>query len=136
MIEVIIATYNRYQTAHNLALHLIESTKAIDSVIIVNSDSNKNVLKSVHPKIKRISTSHQNQPYQRYLGYRVSTAPHLLFLDDDMELIDSKVFDDINSLFEDQKIVAINLPFENHNNFLENQPEGLVDAENKLRKII
>jgi len=136
MIEVIIATYNRYQTAHNLALNLIESTKAIDSVIIVNSDSNKNVLKSVHPKIKRISTSHQNQPYQRYLGYRVSTAPHLLFLDDDMELIDSKVFDDINSLFEDQKIVAINLPFENNNNFLENQPKGLVDAENKLRKII
>lgn len=139
MIDVVIATYNRFDNAQRLALDLINATKIINNVIIVDSTKDVGPLKITLPKIKLVTTSHPNQPYQRYLGYMVankSKSPFILFLDDDMQMLNNKIFEDFLALFKHTRIVGINLPFVNHNSFLDNQPKGIIKSEGVLKKII
>lgn len=136
MIDIIIATYNRFQKTIDLSTNLLVASELVRKVFIIDSSDNLNKAQTITNSLVLIKTSCKNQPYQRYLGYIASTAPILLFLDDDMELLDGKVFEDIEKIMLNPQIVAINLPFENHNNFLAEQPKGLVDSKSKMRSLI
>tara|TARA_B100001059_G_scaffold42796_1_gene34592 strand:+ start:14963 stop:15955 length:993 start_codon:yes stop_codon:yes gene_type:complete len=135
LIDIIIATYNRFEKAKILALNLLNiGGEFIHRIIIVDSTDNQHVEKFKSEKLIHFVTQHKNQPYQRYLGYKISNSKYLLFLDDDMELIDNSLFEDLIKIFKDKNVIGVNLSFKNINNFLKNQPKGFV--KNKYKKII
>ncbi len=136
MIDIIIATCNRFQRALYLATSLLDASGLINNVILVDSSEKVSNIQAINSSIILISTEHQNQPYQRYLGYQASKSECLLFLDDDMELLDVNVFEDIKKIFSDKEVVAINLLFENNNTFLAAQPVGMVSNTSPLKRIL
>ena len=62
----------------------LQASKAwvVKDCIIVDSGGNDFPSSDSYQLIR---SSHKNQPYQRYLGYKASTSHWLLYLDDDME---------------------------------------------------
>tara|TARA_B110000003_G_C16580304_1_gene507832 strand:+ start:295 stop:1293 length:999 start_codon:yes stop_codon:yes gene_type:complete len=137
MLDIIIATYNRFEKAKDLALSLLNvGGDFINKIIIVDSSLNQVHKKVESKKLIHVLTQHKNQPYQRYLGYKISNSKFLLFLDDDMELIDNSLFDKLSKIFKNSNVYGVNLSFKNVNNFLSNQPKGLIGNGNKFKKII
>ena len=137
MIDVVIATYNRFEKARSLAVNLISAGgDMLNNVIIVDSTDNKIVDNVKSERLIHFFTDHKNQPYQRYLGYTLSDAENILFLDDDMELVDDNLFTDLHEIFEKPNVSAVNIAFKNVNTFLSNQPKGLVKNEGKLKKLV
>ena len=125
MIDVVIATYNRSEHAFELAKDLSNYNKFLAKIIIVDSSDNFEKINSNNPIINHIHSSHKNQPYQRYLGASLCSSEIVLFLDDDMSLIDKTLFEDLNYFFKKKNIIAVNLNFKNINNFLQNVPKSL-----------
>jgi glycosyltransferase involved in cell wall biosynthesis len=114
MIDVIIATYNRFEKAKSLALAIVElRSHCLNNVIIVDSTDNADHLMPLFetPKILYFHSSHKNQPYQRYLGYINSLSEYLVFLDDDMEIVSDSFLDEIRDLFITNAYAAIALKF-------------------------
>jgi len=107
MIDVIIATCDRINKALDLARSLLETGESINRVIIVDSSTESAAVKLDTNKIYIIKTRHKNQPYQRFVGYKASSAELLVFLDDDMEIVDQTVFTNTYQAFLDNKIVAV-----------------------------
>ncbi len=86
--SVIITTYNRPQKVLELVNQLLNiDTHALEIIVVDSSDTFDTNLHSLE-KVNYIHSNHKNQPYQRFLGHAVSTADYLLFLDDDMEIVD------------------------------------------------
>lgn len=122
MIDLIIATYNRPE----IVCDLVEDIQKhhichLSQIIIVDSSDLENTKLINNENVVYIHSLHKNQPYQRYLGYRLAKADYLLFLDDDMQLLDDLVFEKIEDVFQDKSIAGINLLFTNKNQFLEKQ---------------
>ena len=83
-IDVIIATYNRIETAIVLANDLLsKSNNLIANVILVDSSDNYNGAPPpiANQQIIYLFCGHKNQPFQRFLGYTYSKADILLFLE-------------------------------------------------------
>ncbi len=132
-IDVIIATYNRIDKAINLALNLLAvGNEYIKNVILVDSTDNQVKLFLKSEKIIYFHSTHKNQPYQRYLGYLYSSAEINLFLDDDMEILDNNFIKDLSNFFENGSYCGLNIPFENINDFVSNQPKSIVNINNKF----
>ena len=75
MLDIIIATYNRFEKAKNLALNLLNvGGDFINKIIIVDSSDNQSLQKFKSKKLIHFITQHKNQPYQRYLGYKISNS--------------------------------------------------------------
>ena len=125
MFDVIIATYNRIETALKLSDSILKAeSKLINQIIIVDSSDFKYSKSLNNNKICYIKTEQKNQPYQRFLGYNVSKSEYLLFLDDDMELINDTIFEDCLSLFKTKNIIGLNLKFNHFNISLERIQKG------------
>ncbi len=90
--DIIICTYNRPTSLINL-IGQIETCSLLPARIIVvdSSDEENHHVKNL-ARVTYIRSSHKNQPYQRFVGYTVSTAEVLVFLDDDLELVNQGVF--------------------------------------------
>jgi glycosyltransferase involved in cell wall biosynthesis len=122
MIDIIIATYNRPKEINSLVSDIQgRSIPAVNHIIVVDSTAEENSTLKNRKGVMYIHSSHKNQPYQRYLGYRLAESDNLLFLDDDMQILDEKVFNQIEEVFADRAICGINLAFENRNQFLSRQ---------------
>jgi len=117
-IDIIIATYNRPESLQRVIEKLLDSTSKIANIIVVDSSKDENRKIQQFKKVKYVRSSHANQPYQRYLGYLSSDAEILIFLDDDMELIDSLWIDKIEDVFSTDTVVGAALSFNNDNEFL------------------
>lgn len=117
-IDLVIATYNRPKSLQRVIEKLLGSTTKIANVIVVDSskDENRNIQQL--EKVKYVRSSHANQPYQRYLGYLSSDADVLVFLDDDMELIDPLWIKKIENMFLDDTVIGVAIAFNNDNEFL------------------
>lgn len=114
MIDVIIATYNRFEKAKSLALAIVElNSNCLNNVIIVDSTENVDHLVPLFeaPQILYFHSSHKNQPYQRYLGFMYSVSEYLVFLDDDMVILSDSFLDEITVLFNKNDYAAIALKF-------------------------
>jgi hypothetical protein len=107
MIDIIIATCDRIHQAIALAKSLLNFPKIINKVIVVDSTIGNNGIKPKEPRITIVKTKHQNQPYQRFLGFKASSADFLIFVDDDMEIIDHQIFNITINVFKDRSIAAI-----------------------------
>ena len=116
--DVIIATYNRPKSLMNVVKKLLESTDEIQNIIVVDSSSEENKEILTVKKVRYVRSSHANQPYQRYLGYLSSNAEVLVFLDDDMELIEPLWMSKIENVFADNTVVGAAIAFTNDNEFL------------------
>ncbi|MEZ5045881.1 MAG: glycosyltransferase [Chitinophagaceae bacterium] len=132
-LDVIITTYNR--AAHCLALvkSLLHEAE-VHQVIIVDAGE-KEYKPLGHIKEVLIRSKHKNQPYQRYLGYRKSQADLLLYLDDDMEIIERDWYSIIKKYFTDNQVVAINIPFKNVNSFLDELPSSAWNKTPWIKKL-
>lgn len=119
MIDVVIATYNRHRKVCLLIDQLLPFCVEGGLGLIIVIDSSDQCLDGTvyDPAIvKIVHSTHKNQPYQRLLGTKVSRADFILFLDDDMEVIDDSFCKDLSNI--DRDVAGINLLFKNSNKFL------------------
>ena len=90
-LDVVICTYNRPQKVVELITQLQDCIIAPSQIIVVDSSDKTNTDLRNKSGIKYIQSNHKNQPYQRFLGVNQSTSEYILFLDDDMEILDEHV---------------------------------------------
>lgn len=121
MIDIIIATYNRPTTISNLVSDILKrNITDLNKIIVIDSSDDINGDLIGLDNVIYQHSNHKNQPYQRYLGYCLAEAEYLLYLDDDMQILDDSVFEKIESIFSDKNIVGINLKFTNKNEYINN----------------
>lgn len=112
MVDIVLTSYNRPDKVIALAKTLNSITGK--RIIVVDSGDNDF---SDYQFIKQISSSYKNQPYQRYVGYVFSSAEFIIYLDDDMEVIDTSFANEVIRIFKSSKeISAINLVWKNKPN--------------------
>lgn len=90
--DVIITTFNRPDSVLNLVKQINECTILPKSIVVVDSSE---ITNSAVKEIKRviyIHSSHKNQPYQRYLGFLASKGEIVVFMDDDVSIINKDIF--------------------------------------------
>jgi hypothetical protein len=86
-------------------------------IIVVDSSDNNHPDLADFSGVKYLYSSHKNQPYQRFLGATASKADYVLFLDDDMEVVDYKFIEYINNNISNNiNISGLALHFENKDN--------------------
>lgn len=89
-VDIVIATYNRADRASRTVQQFLDlNDKFFERIIIV--DSTDGLSADDYPRaepIRYLRSSHKNQPYQRFLGFLSSKSDILLYLDDDLDLID------------------------------------------------
>ena len=112
-IDLIITTYNRPEKVKSLLDQLLAIKSCDGDIIVVDSSENQilEVLGGV--PITYIYSNHKNQPYQRYLGFLSSKAEILIFLDDDMEVVNNEFIKKVDELFNEECLAGIALKFEN-----------------------
>jgi glycosyltransferase involved in cell wall biosynthesis len=98
-IDIVVCTYNRPQRVIVLVQELLTCNPLPNSILIVDSSEVSIEDKVIIENTNYIKSTRKNQPYQRYLGYLNSSADILVYLDDDMELIDAAFLKDIHELF-------------------------------------
>lgn len=92
---------------------LWNQSKVPAEIIVVDSSDEVNISLQENNQIKYVRSAHKNQPYQRYLGYLASKQDWLLYLDDDMEPVDTDVINSISALPRAYHAVAFAIGFEN-----------------------
>jgi glycosyltransferase involved in cell wall biosynthesis len=119
--DVIITTLNRPTKVVQLIdqlLALVYSGKVGGDIIVVDSSEQIFQYNNKPEQLRIIKSSRKNQPYQRFLGLRAATADYVLFLDDDMEIIDDSFSEAFTKAVTDFRVVGLNLKFKNDNDFL------------------
>lgn len=91
-LSVVIPTYNRYNSLTNLVNQINELCgNAVIEIIVIDS-TDKNFKEIALTNVKQIISPHKNALFQRYLGWKAAKSGWVLFLDDDMEIIDENCF--------------------------------------------
>jgi glycosyltransferase involved in cell wall biosynthesis len=126
-ISVVITTYNR----PTKVCELIDQLKKCDlsegeQIIVVDASDNVNTKLANDGEVIYLTSVRKNQPYQRYLGYLAAWSEILLYLDDDMEILDENVFHEMLEIFKDESVVGLGLAFENKHSdtFLNKTPKS------------
>jgi len=112
---VAITTYNRPYSVQKLINQVLQCSIVPVNILVVDSSEEPNV---VIPKLKMVTylrSSHKNQPYQRYLGYLCCNTEIIIFLDDDLEVIDFNVFDVMLNRLNQPGVRGVSVGFEHHN---------------------
>lgn len=101
MFDIIIATYNRFEKALALAQQIlsIDSTE-VKQICIVDSTDHQSIYSGTEIKIKHILSPYKNQPYQRYLGFQNTSSPYVIFLDDDMEIVNTTFLKKVHEILQ------------------------------------
>lgn len=135
--SVVITTYNRPQKVSELINQLKKSVFTVEQIIVVDSSDNLNINLANDKKLFYLTSNHKNQPYQRYLGYLSASSEILVYLDDDMEVIDEKVFNEVLEIFKDERIVGLGLGFKNKHTdtFLNNAPKSAWNKYNQSNPV-
>jgi glycosyltransferase involved in cell wall biosynthesis len=124
--DIIITTYNRPTAGCDLVTQIIGCSLLPEKIIIVDSSEVKNEKILEFGSVIYIQSSHKNQPYQRYLGYLASTEEVIVFLDDDIKIINNQIFNIILERFEDPMVVGSNVRF---------KQEGDITVQKELDKV-
>lgn len=119
--DVIIATCNRKESLVILLRQLLDCARLPENIIVVDSSEKSNQeIKNIN-LVKYIHSKHKNQPYQRYVGFLSSTSEILIYLDDDMRILDNECFNKILSLYHHENIVGVQPNFRYEHNFFDNK---------------
>lgn len=108
---VIICTYNRPNVVGQLVVSIKKATTSSTKIIVVDSSDEVNLIMEGDKTIKYIRSNHKNQPYQRYLGFLQAKGNYVLFLDDDMVIIDSNFLVRIRDILEQKSADGLALNF-------------------------
>lgn len=117
--DVIITTNNRAESVKTLVKQLLNHSFVPENIIIVDSSLEEDLSLQEYEKIRYIRSSHANQPYQRYVGYMASKSALLVYLDDDMEILEKDTFIKILRQFNEKPIIGLAINFVNNNEFLQ-----------------
>jgi len=112
--DVIIATYNRPELVIRLAREVQACVPAPGQVIIVDSSDLPNETAKSIPGICYLQSSHKNQPYQRLLGASESQADVVVFLDDDVQIINPNIFQILAESYCDDQVVGVTVHIDYH----------------------
>lgn len=124
---VVITTFNRPQECLVLVKSLLLEASLVEVIVV---DSGEKKYGGTQDKRERIiRTKHKNQPYQRYVGYAAAKSDVLLYLDDDMQLLNNKWLELILNEFRVRQIIALNLPFQNKNAFLDAVEKSFINKQ-------
>lgn len=137
-IDVVICTYNRPQQCAFLISQLLSlDTKPNCIWVIDASESVEDSFKN-RAGITWVPSNHKNQPYQRFVGWSLSMADILLYLDDDMEVADAGCIETIRQHFETQpQVLALALHFKNkqEGGSLSDIPQSQFNQQSKIKKL-
>lgn len=105
-VDVIIATRGRAASVSRLVTELEACCPRARRLIVVDSSDEVNHdLKSMQD-VRYVRSRHRNQPYQRYVGLLASKAPLVVFLDDDLFVLDQSFLSYIVKAFHDGTVVG------------------------------
>ena len=111
-ISVVIPTLKRYVTLRKLINDLLIIGNVIQEIIVVDSTDENERQDLMHlKKVIQIKTSHKNGLYQRFLGSRLAKNDWVLFLDNDMELLDASLFNNLDDYLSIVGISGIAIKF-------------------------
>lgn len=113
--DVIVATRNRPERIRGLVQQILGCRLLPKRIVVINSSDTPNELLSTDPKICYLYTDHKNQPYQRFLGTKASHSEIVIFLDDDVEILDEDCFSRYLSPFADPQIVGVTVGIDYRN---------------------
>lgn len=135
--DLIITTYNRKDSLKTLVYQILDSSFVPENIIIVDSSPIEDLEIQSVEKVLYIKSSHGNQPYQRYLGWKASKEDILIFMDDDMRILDKNAFKIIMNKYNGD-IIGVQPNFTNANEFLqESVPKSKINiGSEKLFKFI
>lgn len=110
--DIIITTYNRPDFIISLVEQINKCSNPLPTQIIV-VDASESINKKVQliERVTYLHSSHKNQPYQRFLGFSVSKEEFVVFFDDDVKILNSKLFYHISEKFMDKGIAGVTLNF-------------------------
>lgn len=113
MIDIIIPTYNRIEKALDLARSVQSlNSKFVKRILMIDSTEYDRPVDISDDIILHVVTKHRNQPYQRFLGFYLSEADYIIFLDDDMEIKEAEgLFERTRDIFKQKSIAVIALNF-------------------------
>jgi glycosyltransferase involved in cell wall biosynthesis len=129
MIDIIICTYNRPKKVLDLVSSLLLFKVFFNRIIVVDSSDKTNEDLLQIEDVLYLKSSHKNQPYQRYLGFLSAASNFLLFLDDDMELVDDQIFKRIVKYINeipDLSGIAINFKDKHSHSTLNEIPKSVI----------
>jgi glycosyltransferase involved in cell wall biosynthesis len=133
--SIAITTYNRPANLCKLIGQIGMCIPKPETILVVDSSSEFNSFAGNHKSITYIRSSHKNQPYQRYLAYLKCKSEIIIFLDDDLEIIDSTVFEVMLDRMGRQGIRGVSVGFQHHNAISDIMESG-VDSKSKMFKFI
>jgi len=96
---IIICTYQRPDKLRRLIKNIQLADPLPQEIIVVDASSETYQAGDDEQVIRIIKAKHPNQPYQRYVGYLAAKSDLLLYLDDDMEIVDSGYIKTILNIF-------------------------------------
>lgn len=111
-ISVVIPTLKRYSSLKKLVGNLQSLGDIIEEIIVVDSSDETDYedLSNI-PKLSQIKSSHKNGLYQRFLGSQIAQCDWILFLDNDMELVKSPFFENLDQMITIEGMSGIALKF-------------------------
>ena len=101
--SVIICTCNRQEKVMELIQQINSLNMGNIELILIDSSDEENQNIRAIESINYKRTKHKNQPYQRFLGYNLSSSDWLLYLDDDMEIIHDNLFEKLEKYIKENK---------------------------------
>ena len=127
IIDIVVATYNRPGRASKTVQEFLNfKNRFFSNVIIVDSSDGLGISDYPQdPDVVYLRSSHKNQPFQRYLGFRYSQADVILFLDDDLHLVDPDTLYSQLLTLEDEHLVGISFASTGGNEFVESVPKSV-----------
>ncbi len=131
---MVIPTLRRYNSLLTLITDLNTKACYIDEIIIVDSTDDHEFNKlSSYDKVKHYRTTHKNGLYQRYVGSIIAKNSWILFLDNDMEILSSSLFDELPELLNSKSLTGIAISFKDkHDNTTLNKiPKAILSLKNK-----
>jgi glycosyltransferase involved in cell wall biosynthesis len=133
--SIAITTYNRPANLCKLIGQIGMCTPKPETILVVDSSDDFNSFAGNHKSITYIRSSHKNQPYQRYLAYLKCKSEIIIFLDDDLEIIDSTVFEVMLDRIGRQGIRGVSVGFQHHNTISDIMGSG-ADSKSKMFRFI
>jgi len=133
--SVAITTYNRPSNLETLVGQVQACTTIPNAILVIDSSDQINETMRTRKDITYLRSSHKNQPYQRYLAYLACTTDIIIFLDDDLEIIDFSVFDAMMAELEKAGIAGVSVGFVHHNT-IQSKIEGNLNNHSVMFKLV
>lgn len=104
--DVVICTYNRPKRVNSLVKQILTCSFGPSTLIVIDSSEEENFFLKLHESVKYLTSTYKAQPYQRYVGLLASTSNYVCFLDDDLDVLNSGVFEKMLNVFKENRQVV------------------------------